>query len=95
MTDAELKQLVKSNARAIQAMPDARAEERQQHQEFRERTEVGIARLENIVERLTNLQEGMSNLLVSVNEDRPTILRKLTSIENKVNQLLEQRGEGA
>lgn len=94
MTDTELKQLIESNARAVQAMLDARAEERQQHQEFRERTEAGIARLENIVERLTNLQEGMSNLLASVDEDRPTILRKLTSIENKVNLLLEQRDEG-
>lgn len=89
MTDEELKQLIESNARTAQAMLDAMAEDRQERQEFRE----GIQRLDNVVERLTNLQEGMMNLLASLDSDRPTILRKLTSIENKVDRLLDQGQE--
>ena len=69
MTDEELKQLVESNARAIQAMLDAMAETRQEREEFRE----GMLRLENVVERLTIVQEGIANLLASIDEDRPII----------------------
>ncbi|MDF5733860.1 MAG: hypothetical protein PUP92_39290 [Rhizonema sp. PD38] len=89
MTDEEFKQLIESNARTAQAMLDAMVEDRQERQEFRE----GIQRLDNVVERLTNLQEGMMNLLASLDSDRPTILRKLTSIKNKVDRLLSQEQE--
>lgn len=89
MTDEELKQLIESNARAAQAMLDSMAEARQERQELRE----GMIKLQNVVERLTILQEGMANLLVSLDEDRPTILRKLTAIENKVDQLLQKNQE--
>ncbi|MFB2891425.1 hypothetical protein ACE1CI_00610 [Aerosakkonemataceae cyanobacterium BLCC-F50] len=93
MTNEELKQLVESNARTAQAMLDAMVEARNERQELQEgmiRLQEGMVRLENIVERLTNLQEGMANLLASVDEDRPTIFRKLTAIENKVDRLLAQ-----
>jgi phage shock protein A len=33
---------------------------------------------------------GIANLLSSLDSDRPTILRKLNAIENKVDRLLEQ-----
>jgi hypothetical protein len=82
MSDEELKQLAESNARAIQAMLDARAEERLEFQE-------GMAQLRDVVTRLANVQEGMARMLVALDEDRPTILRKLTTIENKVDRLLE------
>jgi hypothetical protein len=42
--------------------------------------------------RLANTQEGIARLLDSLDEDRPTILRKLNTIEGKVDSLL-QRGE--
>jgi uncharacterized coiled-coil DUF342 family protein len=96
MTDEELKQLIESNARTAQAMLDSMVEARFERQELREGVQelrLGFSRLENIVERLTNLQEGMANLLVSLDSDRPTILRKLTSIENKVDQILQQDRE--
>ena len=89
MTDEELKQLIESNARTAQAMLDTMAEDRQERQEFRE----GMIQLQNVVERLTNLQEGIANLLASLNDDRPTILRKLTTIENKVYRLLEREDD--
>ena len=78
MTDDELKQLIASNARAIEAAAEERAE------------------LRRAILRLTDVQEGIANLLSRMDEDRPTILRKLTAIENKVDQLLKrQEGDRA
>lgn len=96
MTDDELRQLVESNARTAQAMLDSMAEARMEREEFRasmQRMETVIARLDNTVERLTTLQEGVINLLASLDDDRPTVLRKLNSIENKVDRLLESQNE--
>ncbi|MEC4816055.1 MAG: hypothetical protein SAK29_22705 [Scytonema sp. PMC 1069.18] len=89
MTNEELQHLVESNARKAQAMLDAMVEARFERQELRE----GMIRLQTPVERLTNIQEGVTNLLASLDDDRPTIFRKLTAIENKVNLLLKQKGE--
>jgi hypothetical protein len=80
MTEDGLRQLIASNARAIQAAADERAEIRQAILDLRE------ANL-----KLTDLQEGMIRLLSSLDGDRPTIFRKLNAIENKIDQLLEQR----
>ncbi len=87
MTDEELKQLIESNARTAQAMLDAMVGARLERQELRE----GMVQLQNAVERLANVQEGIANLLVSLDDDRPTILRKLSAIENKVDSLLQQK----
>ncbi len=86
MTDDELKQLVESNARTAQAILDAMAEARQERQELRD----GIVKVQDAVIRLTAVQEGIANLLAVLDEDRPTILRKLTAIENKVDRLLNR-----
>lgn len=42
--------------------------------------------------RLADTQEGVVRLLSSLNEDRPTILRKLNTIEGKVDSLLQRQG---
>lgn len=89
MTDEELKQLIESNATTAQAMLDTMAEARLERQELRE----GMIQLQSAVERLANIQEGIANLLVSLDDDRPTILRRLTAIENKVDRLLQQEQE--
>jgi hypothetical protein len=89
MTDEELKQLIESNARTAQAMLDTMAEARLERQELRE----GMIQLQSAVERLANIQEGIANLLVSLDDDRPTVLRRLTAIENKVDRLLQQDQE--
>lgn len=86
MTNEELKQLVESNARTAPATLDAMAEARQERQELR----AGMVQLQDAVVRLTTVQEGIANLLVALDDDRPTILRKLTMIENKVDRLLNQ-----
>jgi chromosome segregation ATPase len=93
MTDQELKQLIESNARTAQAMLDSMVEARLEREELREGIQElrsGFTRLEDIVARLTTVQEGMTNLLASLDNDRPTILKKLNTIENKVDRLLEK-----
>lgn len=73
MDEAELKQLIASNARAIQAAAEERAELRQ------------------AILKLTEIQGGIAALLSKLDEDRPTILRKLNTIEDKVDQLLDHQ----
>jgi ribosomal protein L17 len=47
--------------------------------------------LNEAMTRLASTQEGITRLLVSLDDDRPTILRKLNTIESKVDQTLEDR----
>ncbi len=89
----ELQQIVESNSRAIQAILDAQVEARLEREELRE----AIIRLENastqhsdLLQRLTTLNEGVVSLIDSLDEDRPTILGRLSRIENKVDRLLER-----
>jgi uncharacterized protein Yka (UPF0111/DUF47 family) len=89
MTDSELRQLVESNARTAQAMLDTMAEARLGREEVRDEFQAGMQRLDEAIQRLTTLQAGVVQLLASLDEDRPTVLRKLTSIENKVDRLLD------
>jgi hypothetical protein len=49
-----------------------------------------IQTLEDLVARLTRLEEGQNRMLASMDDDRPTILRRLMTIENKVDQILER-----
>jgi pantoate kinase len=72
----ETKKVVDSNSRAIQAMLDQAATDRLNHE----------ARME----KLENLSEGIVNMLSSIDEDRPTILRKLNTIEQKTNSILDR-----
>lgn len=85
-----LEAIVESNSRAIQALADRMAEiALVQEEAAEERRELREATL-----RLDRVAEGIVNLFSSLDEDRPTILRKLNSIENnKVDRLLEQGGE--
>jgi RecJ-like exonuclease len=78
----ELKVLTNSNSRAIQAMLDNAATDRL---EEKERTKQHEERMQ----RLENLSEGLVNLTVSINEDRPTILRLLQSNNSKLDLLLD------
>ena len=72
-----------SNARTIQGILDARATERLEHEER-------MKFLEDNQRQLIQTQRGIANLVASLDEDRPTILRKLTTIENKVDSLIER-----
>ncbi|MBN3891218.1 MAG: hypothetical protein HWQ43_19395 [Nostoc sp. JL31] len=86
MTDKELKHLIESNAKTVQAMLYEMAEARQERQELRE----GMLQIQSAVAQLTNIQERITNLLISIDGDRPTILKKLSALEIKLDQLLQQ-----
>lgn len=81
-----IEQLTQSNSRAIQATLEAQETERLRNEEYRR--EAAEERAE-----LRQAMIGIANLLSSLDSDRPTILRKLNTIENKVDRLLE-RGDG-
>jgi acetyl-CoA carboxylase carboxyltransferase component len=83
MTDQELQQLVASNARTIQAMLEQQATTMLRHEE--QMDEIRQAML-----RLSKVEEGLINMVVSIDEDRPKVLRRLMSIENKVDRILEK-----
>jgi predicted Zn-dependent peptidase len=56
-----------------------------QQEALRERQELRQAMIQ-----LADTQEGIARLLGSLDEDRPTILRKLNTIEGKVDSLLQR-----
>ncbi len=79
----ETQDIVKSIARGVQAMQDKaltdelrRDEEKAEHQ----------ARME----KLERISEGLVNMLDSIDSDRPTILRKLNTIEGKADVIIER-----
>ncbi|NEQ41928.1 MAG: hypothetical protein F6K40_39410, partial [Okeania sp. SIO3I5] len=76
--------LVQSNAKSIQSLTDMFATDKLEQAERN-------ARLDQNLAKLTALNEGVVNLLSSLDEDRPTVFRKLNAIENKVDRLLAQR----
>lgn len=78
----QIEQLTQSNGRAIQALTEdittfKLAVEQDREEAKAERQELRQATM------------GIANLLSSLDSDRPTILRKLNTIENKVDRLLE------
>ena len=79
-----------SNARTIQGILDARATERLEHEERMARLEDTVIRLDDTVARLTRIEEAQNRMLASMDDDRPTVLRRLMSIENKVDSLIER-----
>lgn len=85
---SRIEAIVESNSRTIQAMLEQQATERLQHEERRLEHEARIERLENLSAQLVNITGGIANLLASLDDDRPTVLRRLNSIENKVDRLL-------
>lgn len=81
LTRVEL--LAESNSQAIQALTDDLVTFRLTVESDREN-----AREER--EELRQATLGIANLLSSLDSDKPTILRKLDTIGNKVDQLLQQ-----
>ena len=90
MTDQELQQLVASNARTIQAMLEQQETSRLQYEEHRLLHEEQMNEIRQAMLRLASVEVGLINMVVSIDEDRPSVLRRLTSIENKVDQILEK-----
>lgn len=83
--------------RTVQAMLEQRATDKLEHDErmraAEERmrvTEERMNRLEDVAIKLTSIEEAQNKMLASIDEDRPTILRRLMAIDNKVDSLIER-----
>ena len=83
--------------RTVQAMLEQRATDKLEHDErmrlAEERmrvTEERMNRLEDVAIKLTRIEEAQNKMLGSIDDDRPTVLRRLMSIENKVDTLIER-----
>ena len=92
-TIAELRANINSNSRSIQAMMEQETTNRLRHEEAMAKQDERLSRLEEVSSRLIEVQRGMARMLGNHDEDRPTILRRLMSIENKVDQILDRNPE--
>ena len=86
----ETKAIANSNSRGIQAMMEQQATDRLRHEERMARLEENLVETRQLMARMANTQSGLTRILINHDEDRPTILRRLMAIENKVDQILEQ-----
>ena len=82
----ETRAIANSNSRTIQGMLERSESERLEHEE-----NMGVMR--DAIQRLIRLEEAQNRMLVSLDEDRPTVLRKLSVIETKVDRLLDRTSE--
>ncbi len=93
----QIRAIAESNSRTIQGMLERRESERLQKEEEKAQHEERMARLEeNLTEtrklmaQMTQTQQGLTQILIGYDEDRPTILRRLMTLDNKVDQLLDR-----
>ena len=79
-----------SNARTIQGILEQQATDQLKREEEKAQHSERMRFLEENQRQLIQTQRGIANLVSSLDEDRPTVLRKLTVIENKVDGLIER-----
>lgn len=80
---SETQLLAQSIARGVQAMQDKTLSDELKREEEKAEHQAQMAELRLI-------SQGLVNMLDSIDEDRPTILRKLNSIENKTDVIIER-----
>ena len=86
----DTKAIANSNSRTIQGILEQQATDRLKREEEKAQHEERMRFLEENQRQLLQTQRGIANLVASLDEDRPTVLRKLTAIENKVDSLIER-----
>ncbi len=89
----ETKAIANSNSRAIQAMMEQQATERLRHEERMASLEENLVETRQLMARMAETQSGLSKIVINYDQDRPTILRRLMAIENKVERILERDQE--
>ncbi len=80
---SETQLLVTSIARGVQAMQDKALSDELKRDEEK-------IRHEQRMEKLEKMNEGLINLLDAIDDDRPTILRRLNKIEGKADVIIER-----
>lgn len=86
----ETKAIANSNSRAIQAMMEQQATDRLKREEEKAEHEQRMRLLEETQRDLVTTSAGIAKLLAALDDDRPTVLHRLMSIEKKVDTLLER-----
>jgi 16S rRNA U516 pseudouridylate synthase RsuA-like enzyme len=94
LSQRETQAIVESNSRAVQAMLDQAATDRLTRENEKVEYESRIRLLENNNAILANTQQGVVALLESLDDDRPTILRKLSMIEDKTDAIIDRLNRG-
>ena len=69
----QIRTIAESNSRTVQALLEQQASERLKHEKRMEY-------LEGLVTRLVSLEEGQNRMLANLDENQPTVLRKLSVI---------------
>jgi hypothetical protein len=83
ISQRETQDIAQSIARGVQAMQDKTLSDDLKRDEEK-------IRHEQRMEKLEQMNEGLINLLDAIDDDRPTILRKLNKIENKTDAIIER-----
>lgn len=86
----ELQSIVESTARSLQALSDDVSEMRLNVDAFVTESRAATSNSQAERAELRAATLGIANLLSSLDSDRPTILKKLNSIDGKLDQLLER-----
>jgi cell division septum initiation protein DivIVA len=82
-TLSETQLLAKSIARGVQAMQDKALSDELKRDEEKAEHQAQMAELRHI-------SQGLVNMLDAIDSDRPTILRKLNTIEDKADAIIER-----
>ena len=82
--------IVESNSRTIQGILEQQATDRLKREAEKAEHEQRMARLEELMTSLVAIEQGQNRMLANIDEDRPTMLRRLMAIENKVDTLIER-----
>jgi hypothetical protein len=79
----ETQSITQSIARGVQAMQDKALSDELKRDEEKAEHQAQMTELRHI-------SQGLVNMLDSIDDDRPTILRKLNTIENKTDAIIER-----
>jgi ABC-type transporter Mla MlaB component len=86
----ETRAIANSNSLTIQGILEQQATDRLKREEEKAEHQEQMAAMRDAIQRLVRVDQGLANMVASVDENQPTILRKLTAIENKVDSLIER-----
>ena len=87
---SRIEAIVESNSRTIQGILEQQATDRLRREEEKAEHQEQMVVMRNAIQQLVSVEQGLANMVVKVDENQPTILRKLTAIENKVDSLIER-----
>ena len=87
---SRIEAIVESNSRTIQGILEQQATDRLKREEEKAEHSQRMAHLEDLMASLVSIEQGQNRMLANIDEDRPTMLRRLMAIENKVDTLIER-----